>query len=103
MPISTVALESAFSTGGRVLDSFRSSLTPKLVQSLIFLQDWLRKSTKPMSVEEVVDELEKFEKGLSLKNKFKLSSSTLLSELLPFFSELSLDGVGPNMASSSGT
>nr|KAJ0220748.1 hypothetical protein LSAT_V11C200075940 [Lactuca sativa] len=29
VPVSTVALKSAFSTGGRVLDSFRSSLFPK--------------------------------------------------------------------------
>ena len=39
IPISTIALESAFSTSGRVLDSFRSILTLKLVKALIYVQD----------------------------------------------------------------
>ncbi|XP_021600728.1 zinc finger BED domain-containing protein RICESLEEPER 3-like [Manihot esculenta] len=52
VPISTVASESAFSTGGRVLDCFRSSLTPKIVEALICTQDWLRKSQHHKSIEE---------------------------------------------------
>ena len=39
MPVSTVASDSAFSTGGRVLDSFHSSLTPRIAEALICAQD----------------------------------------------------------------
>jgi hAT family C-terminal dimerisation region len=35
VPISTVASVSTFSTGGRILYAFRSSLTPKIVQSFV--------------------------------------------------------------------
>ncbi|TVU23008.1 hypothetical protein EJB05_32734 [Eragrostis curvula] len=41
-PASSVASESAFSTGQRVVSDFRSRLTTETVEALICLQDWLR-------------------------------------------------------------
>ncbi|KAK2421444.1 zinc finger BED domain-containing protein DAYSLEEPER [Trifolium repens] len=42
IPISTVASESTFSAGGRVIDPFRASLDSSTVQTLICGGDWLR-------------------------------------------------------------
>lgn len=42
IPISTVASESTFSAGGRVIDTFRASLSPDTIQALICGGDWLR-------------------------------------------------------------
>nr|GEV00039.1 zinc finger BED domain-containing protein RICESLEEPER 2-like [Tanacetum cinerariifolium] len=61
--ISTVASESTFSTGGRVLNSFRSSLSPETVQALICCQDWVRSVDVAVNLEENIDDLEKFEDG----------------------------------------
>jgi len=38
--VSTVASESAFSAGGRVVDPFRSRLEPETIEALICLKDW---------------------------------------------------------------
>ena len=39
--ISTVASESAFSVGGKVLDQYCNTLKPKIVEALLCLRDWL--------------------------------------------------------------
>uniref|UniRef100_A0ACD5XNA2 Uncharacterized protein n=1 Tax=Avena sativa TaxID=4498 RepID=A0ACD5XNA2_AVESA len=41
IPLSTVASESAFSCGGRILGDSRSSLTPDMLQALVCAKDWL--------------------------------------------------------------
>ena len=42
IPVSTVASESAFSIGGKIISPIRSSLKPKTVQALVSVQDWRR-------------------------------------------------------------
>ncbi|KAJ3696442.1 hypothetical protein LUZ61_000147 [Rhynchospora tenuis] len=44
VPISTVASESAFSTSGRVISQWRSSLSDDTIEALLCVQDWLRAS-----------------------------------------------------------
>ncbi|CAL5331346.1 unnamed protein product [Camellia sinensis] len=60
IPVSTVASESAFSTGGCILDPFRSSLSPMMVEALICTQNWLQ-STIPISLRKAMDDVEELE------------------------------------------
>ncbi|KAK9073208.1 hypothetical protein SSX86_007532 [Deinandra increscens subsp. villosa] len=65
IPISSVASESAFSTGGRVIEPCRSSLSPQIVEALICSQDWIRRERKEtkgkIESNEEIDELEKYD------------------------------------------
>ncbi|XP_035834224.1 zinc finger BED domain-containing protein RICESLEEPER 1-like [Helianthus annuus] len=64
IPVSTVASEPAFSTGGRVLDSFRTSLTPRMVEALVCAQDWLRASNNKIFIKDTILDIESLEEGM---------------------------------------
>ena len=48
MQISTVASESTFSNGRRVITDYRTNFSVVIVEALICTQDWLRKSSLPI-------------------------------------------------------
>ncbi|CAN1215282.1 Putative AC transposase [Linum perenne] len=84
VPISTVSSESAFSTGGRVLDAFRSSLTPRIVEALICTQDWLRADSRAPSIEEDQLDIDKIDEG-KLSNYSECSNYSDLRVLIVLF------------------
>lgn len=63
IPASTVVSKNAFSAGGRVLDAYRTSLTPRMVQALICAKDWLCGSPISNVLEEDSEGIEKLDDG----------------------------------------
>ncbi|KAL9354410.1 hypothetical protein Peur_052380 [Populus x canadensis] len=61
IPVSTVVSEAAFSTGGRILDPFRSSLSPSTVQALVCCQNWLSLAPIPINIRTFMDYIENSE------------------------------------------
>ncbi|PWA71752.1 zinc finger BED domain-containing protein RICESLEEPER 2 [Artemisia annua] len=53
--VSTVASESAFSASGRVLDPYRNSLSPSIVEALVCTQDWNRTSSRNITLDTLED------------------------------------------------
>ncbi|KAK6137046.1 hypothetical protein DH2020_029210 [Rehmannia glutinosa] len=77
IPVSTIASESAFSTSGRVIDPFRSSLSPKMVEALICSQDWLRATPSSIDLHELVEDIEQFE---NIDKEFEGPNSSMSSD-----------------------
>ncbi|XP_045811027.1 zinc finger BED domain-containing protein RICESLEEPER 3-like isoform X1 [Trifolium pratense] len=84
IPVSTVASESAFSTGGRVLDAYRSSLSAITVEPLICTQDWVKKKDHGIETSSLVsyddlNTLQQLEQDF-LSNLGSSSASTRLDD-----------------------
>lgn len=67
IPVSTVSLEYAFNTEGRVLDEFRSLLSDTTAEALICVQSWLKSSTKVGDSQGPEDEAELSGAGLKIQ------------------------------------
>ena len=80
IPVSTVVSEAAFSTGGRILDPFRSSLSPSTVQALVCCQNWLSLAPIPINIRIFMDYIENSEtiESGNFSYKFKYSYFMML-------------------------
>ncbi|KAA0041191.1 transposase [Cucumis melo var. makuwa] len=78
--VSTIASKSAFSTGGRVVDSSRCSLAPKIVETLICTQNWINSDPIDLQIQHELEEASKFEEGF----RVVMENEKELEDLLDF-------------------
>ena len=68
VPMSTIASESTFSTGRRIPDRFRSSLTLKIVERIICTKNWLSGSNDMTVCREFMDEIDTLKDSIQVAN-----------------------------------
>ncbi|KAM0919875.1 hypothetical protein ACQ4PT_007873 [Festuca glaucescens] len=79
IPASSVSSESTFSTGGRVLDDYRSSLKPVMVEALVCGASYIKGSHSDLNVMEKEEDDEenvetiKLPKGVVNNNYWNLN------------------------------
>ncbi|XP_054813399.1 zinc finger BED domain-containing protein RICESLEEPER 2-like [Prosopis cineraria] len=61
IPVSIITSESNFGTGGRVVDDYRSSLSPKVTEALICVQNWLLTGQSLLEFVSIFHEVDNFQ------------------------------------------
>jgi hypothetical protein len=69
IPVSTVSSESAFSTGGRVLEPFHSCLNFNTVEALVCTQNWII-NPKVVDLRQQMDEVQQLEEDIKISKPF---------------------------------
>ncbi|KAH9781207.1 hypothetical protein KPL71_008367 [Citrus sinensis] len=73
IPVSTMASESTFSIGGRIIGEYRSSLTPTMIETLICTENWLQSKLFATSIYDLNQELKDYIYQMELQEgKLKL-------------------------------
>ncbi|XP_035547471.1 zinc finger BED domain-containing protein DAYSLEEPER-like [Juglans regia] len=78
VPVSTVASESTFSVGRRIIDQFRSALKADIVEALVCTRDWLYEIQEEVKLDELTEDVMELEnnKGKGLEDAPPHSSSS---------------------------
>ena len=90
VPASTVPSESAFSTGGRIIDLLRCSLSTDTAEASICSQSWLRTSHRKLSEREVAEEVQAYEEiregiAFAIEEKCHLIYVKVTNNLILFY------------------